>query len=298
MDLKELKEALDGTYSYLDVPLFEIAGTRITVATLITLLLILIATFLISRLAQGAVVRGLRAGRITAEGTQGVARRLVHYAILVIGLCVGLQTVGINLSALFAAGAIFAVAVGFAMQNIMQNFVAGVILLVERAIKPGDILFIDGRVVRVIEMGMRATIARTRDEEEVILPNSLLVQSSVTNYTLRDSLFRLRVPVGVTYDSDMAVVRQTLEETAATQSWRERGKDPVIHLKAFGSSSVDFEVSVWMQDPWLAPQRLSEMHEAIWWALKEAGVTIAFPQVDVHFDAPVVESLGRLGQTA
>jgi small-conductance mechanosensitive channel len=294
----DLKQALDSTYGYLDVPLFEIAGTRITVATLVTLVLILIATFVISRVLQSAVARGLRAGRVTAEGTLGVARQLVHYTVLIIGLCVGLQTVGINLSALFAAGAIFAVAVGFAMQNIMQNFVAGVILLVERAIKPGDVLYVDGRVVRVAQMGMRATIVRSRDEEDLILPNSLLVQSSVANYTLRDSIYRVRASVGVVYGSDMALVRGVLERTAVELSWREADRPPVILMRAFGSSSVDFEVSVWVQDPWKAPQRLSELHEAIWWALKSAGVTIAFPQLDVHFDPPVVESLESLGRTA
>jgi small-conductance mechanosensitive channel len=294
----DLKNTLNSVYGYLDIPLFPIAGTPVTVGALIMLALIVLATLVLSRVIQTLVARGLQAGSVSSPGTLGAARRLTHYAVLVVGFSVGLQHLGINLSALFAAGALFAVAIGFAMQNIMQNFVSGVILLVERTIKPDDVLFVDGRVVRVVQMGMRATIVRTRDEEDVILPNSLLVQSSVTNHTLRDSLFRLRVAVGVTYGSDMAAVKRTLEEVAGRMPWRVQKKKPVVYLRAFGGSSVDFEVTLWLEDPWLAPRRMSDLHLAIWDALKDAGIVIAFPQLDVHFDPPVVQSLQGLGRTA
>jgi small-conductance mechanosensitive channel len=115
------------------------------------------------------------------------------------------------------------------------------------------------------------------------------------NYTLRDSMYRLRCKVGVVYGSDMRVVREVLETTAREISWRIGDKDPVILLAEFGSSSVDWEVSVWMDDPWRVRRAKSELNEAIWWALKEAGITIAFPQLDLHFDEPVVEALRRAG---
>ena len=210
------------------------------------------------------------------------------------GIAVALHTVGINLTALFAAGALFAVALGFAMQNITQNFASGVILLVERSIKPGDILKVEGKLVKVIRMGIRATVSRTLDDEEIIIPNAVLVQNSVTNYTLKDKLYRLRAMVGVVYWSDMALVRETLEKVARQIPWRVENLDPRILLRQFGSSSVDYEVSVWIDDPWRLQLRLSELHEAIWWALKEAGITIAFPQVDVHLDPPVMRSLEGL----
>ena len=118
------------------------------------------------------------------------------------------------LEALFAAGAVFAIGLGFAMQNIVQNFVSGVILLAERTIKPGDVLQVDGRFVKVRHMGIRSTICRTLDEEEIIVPNATIVQSTVTNYTLQDSLFRLRCTVGVVYGSDMVLVKNTLQRAA------------------------------------------------------------------------------------
>lgn len=279
---------------YFDIHLFDLAATPITVATLFTFALIILATFLISRVLEAATVRALRIRKVSEEGTIGVAQRLVHYVVLVIGISVALQTIGINLNALFAAGALFAVALGFAMQNITQNFVSGVILLVERSIKPGDVLRVEGRLVKVTRMGIRATVSKTLDDEEIIIPNSVLVQNSVTNYTLKDRLYRLRATVGVVYWSDMAKVRESLEKTAADIPWRVKSQDPRVLLRQFGNSSVDFEVSVWTNEPWLSQRRLSELHEAIWWALKEAEITIAFPQLDVHFDVPVTQSFQEM----
>ena len=135
-----LEERLNLDTPILDYPLFNLAGTPVTVATVVVFLMILLATFIISRLIQKALIRGLVARKVKDEGTIEVARRLLHYGVLATGLAIGLQTIGVNLAALFAAGAFFAVGLGFAMQNIMQNFVSGVLLFGERTIKPGDVI--------------------------------------------------------------------------------------------------------------------------------------------------------------
>ena len=279
---------------YLDRTLFEVAGTTIELQDVVTFLVILSLTLIVSKILRVAAVRALRLRGAADEGTTGVANRLIHYSTLAVGLSLGLDSIGISLATLFAAGAIFAVALGFAMQNITQNFVSGVILLVERTIKPGDVLEVEGELVRVSRMGIRSTAARTLDDESVILPNSVLVQNSVKNLTLRDRYYRLRAVVGVTYSSDMALVRKTLEQAVASLNWRVTNMEPRIILQQFGTSSVDWEVSVWIDHPWRRQVRLGELNEAIWWALKDAGITIAFPQVDVHFDPPVTDSMTRL----
>lgn len=102
--------------------------------------------------------------------------------------------------------------------------------------------------------------------------------------------------VEVVYWSDMALVRKTLEKVASEIPWCVKSIEPRILLRQFGNSSVDWEVSVWIDEPWSVQRLLSELHEAIWWSLKEAGITIAFPQVDVHFDPPVIRSLESLVQ--
>jgi small-conductance mechanosensitive channel len=289
--VKNVLEQVFEKYGQFDVPLFEISGTTVTVATLISFVLIVITTFVIASLVQRGVVRAFSKDGQEDQGTAAIASRLVRYLILIGGLGIALNTLGINLTALFAAGAVFAVAIGFAMQNISQNFVSGVILLLERAIKPGDILEVEGRLVRVRDMGIRATIGRTLDEEDIIIPNSQLVAAPVKNFTLKDSLYRLRTVVGVVYSSDMGLVRQVLEKTAGELEWRSQQHSPRVQLIEFGSSSVDFEISVWIDNPWSRQQRRNDLNEAVWWSLKEAGITIAFPQLDVHFDPQVIESL-------
>jgi small-conductance mechanosensitive channel len=222
--------------------------------------------------------------------------RLIHYLILLVGLGIALQTVGINMSALFAAGALFAVAIGFAMQNVAQNFVSGVILLVERTIKPGDILEVDGGVVKVIEMGIRTTVVRTWRDEELIMPNSILSQSTVKNFTMRDEQYRIGVTVGVTYGSDMKKVKQVLLDTASSMPWRLQSREPSVLLVEFGSSSVDFGVYLAVNDPWKQRVYMAELREAIWFSFKDASITIAFPQLDVHLDPPVEQSLKLLAE--
>jgi small-conductance mechanosensitive channel len=288
------QERLQEGLAAFDVRLFDIGGTPVTVATLATALIILLITGVIASVLHRSMTRIVKNRGLEHEGNFGVVMQLVKYAIILVGFTVALGSMGINLTALFAAGALFAVAIGFAMQSITANFVSGLILLFERAVKPGDIVEVDGQIVRIRHMGIRATIGRTLNEEDLVIPNSYLTQTTVKNYTFRDRLFRLRAVVGVIYGSDMALVRQVLDETARAVEWRSPLKEPVVLLTDFGDSSVNFEVSVWIEDPWELRRRKSELNQAIWWSLKDAGITIAFPQLDVHFDQPVVDSLKGL----
>ncbi len=228
----------------------------------------------------------------TEQGTIGVMERLSHYLVLSLGLGVGLQTAGVDLSALFAAGAVFAVGIGFAMQNIAQNFVSGIIVMVERVIRPGDILEVEGLVVRVEEMGIRSTVVRTLSDEHLIVPNSTLAQNTIKNFTLKDASVRLRVMVGVAYESDLRQVHAVLLQAAGQVEGQVEGQPPAIRLKDFGTSSVDFEVSIWIQDPWQRDRYSSDLRFAIWWSLEDAGVVIAFPQLDVHFDTVPAQGAG------
>lgn len=270
---------------FLSLPLFEIGGTAVNGLTLISAGLIVLASLAFAHFVRRTLLR------LVADRLSGVQRsnlrvtiRLIQYLIVSVGVLIALHMLGVRLTALFAAGALLAVAAGFAMQNVTANFVSGLILLVERSIKPGDIIEFDGQIIEIREMAIRATIGRTLNEEDLIIPSSTLVQSVVKNFTLRDPLTRLRVNVGVSYRSDMALVRRVLEETARNSEWRSQAREPVVLMREFGPSSVDFEVSVWFEDPWQRYRRSSDLHEAIWWALKDAGITIAFPQLDVHFD--------------
>ncbi|MDH3330599.1 MAG: mechanosensitive ion channel [Desulfobulbaceae bacterium] len=272
-------------------PLFKIAGTEVTLWSISVFILIILISYFSSWIVQRALGRSLAHKFVKKEGTLAVIIRLTHYTILLIGLAIALQTIGINISALFAAGAVFAIAIGFAMQNVAQNFVSGIILLAERSIKPGDIIEVEGTVVKVVEMGIRTTIVRTWRDEDLIMPNSIFSQSTVKNFTLRDDQFRLGVEVGVAYNSDMKQVIEVLEKTARDIPWRTREPEPRVLLQDFGDSAVIFGIYLNVNDPWKQRVYMSDLRKAIWFALQDANITIAFNQMDVHFDAPVTEAI-------
>lgn len=272
-------------------PLFKIAGTEVTLLSISVFILIILISYFTSWVLQRALGKSLAHKFIKKEGTLAVIIRLTHYTILLIGLAIALQTIGINISALFAAGAVFAIAIGFAMQNVVQNFVSGIILLAERSIKPGDIIEVEGTVVKVVEMGIRTTIVRTWRDEDLIMPNSIFSQSTVKNFTLRDDQFRIGVEVGVAYNSDMKQVMEVLEKTALDIPWRTKEPEPRILLLDFGDSAVIFGVYLNVDDPWKQRVYMSDLRTAIWFALQDAKITIAFNQMDVHFDAPVTEAI-------
>ncbi len=283
-----LEKTLEKSQELFDIHLITIGGTKVTAWTVVVFVAILLFTLMLSWFLRRAVTRFLRLRKVEDRGTIAVTRRLLHYVVIAIGFGVALHTIGVNLTGLFAAGAIFAVGIGFAMQNIAENFVSGVILLVERSITPGDVLHVDGKLVRVEELGIRATRVRTRDDEDLIVPNANLIQSTVTNHTLEDSLYRIRASVGVAYDTDVEHAMKLLLDAAKAIEGRSMRRDPAVLLLEFADSAVALEVSVWVEAPWESAVGKSDLNLTIWRTLRDANITIAFPQLDVHL-APEVE---------
>ncbi|MGH7669414.1 MAG: mechanosensitive ion channel family protein [Gemmatimonadaceae bacterium] len=277
----------------LNAVLFHIRGQSVTLSALLVFLLLFAGAIWVSRLARIATQRALDKRPKVDRGTARVIARLVQYLVLVIGLAIAIENLGVNLAALFAAGAFLAVGIGIAMQGVTENFVAGISLLLERAIKPDDILMVDGRVVRVTQLGVRAAVARTRDEEDLIIPNSLLAQQIVTNYTLHDSLYRLRTTVGVAYESDVDLVFKVLYDVGLQSPDRDQAREPRVLLTDFGGSSIDFDLSIWIADSWGAPPAKSRLNHEVWRAFRDHGIVIAFPQLDVHLDRPHPASGGE-----
>ncbi len=274
--------------------LFTLQGHGITLVDLLIFAIFIFVARVVSRLLRRSADAAMDRRGIQDQATRAITQRLIHWSVLAIGFAMAVQNVGINLGAILAAGAVFGVGLGFAFQNVAQNFISGLILLFERSIKPGDVLEVDGEVVRVEHMRIRSTVARTRDDEQLIIPNNLLAQGTVKNYTMEDSFYRVSVVVGVAYESDMKETRTVLEAAASTIEWKSAVKEPRVFMTEFGNSSVNFQVAVWTNDPWMARRAVSDLHETIWHALADAGITIAFPQVDVHFDPVVDDTLTGL----
>ena len=278
-------ELMSSARNGLESDVVQVGGTQITLGSVVTAGVILALGFVLSKLARSAVQRAFALRGLHDAGTTAMVQRITHYVVMSVTVLSALQTVGIDLDALLAAGAVFAVGFGLAMQSIAQNFVSGVILLLERSIRPGDVIGLDGEMVRVEELTIRSTIVRTLDDEHLIVPNSVLAQGTVRNYTKRDAVFRLRVSVGVAYASEVPEVMKVLDGVGRDMDWAIPDRPPVVVFRDFGTSAMQFELSVWTEDPWQALLHRSAMHLAIWERFKDAGITIAYPQIDVHLDA-------------
>ncbi len=270
--------------------LFELGGRPVTPATLLAIGLILACAFGASRVLRYVMHRALVRRGIAEGRRMRSIERLIGYVLMVVAVIVALETAGIDLRAVIAATAVFAVGIGLALQGVAVNFVSGIILLVEQSIKIDDIIEIDGQYCRVMNLGIRATRVRTLFEEDILVPNGVLVQQPIKNLTLHDSLIRVAVSVGVAYDSDPALVRATLEEVAKTHKGGDLEYAPLVLLNAFADSALVYEVSVWMHDPWGHRRHCSMLRESILRAFREKRIVIAFPQMDVHLArAPMPE---------
>ncbi len=255
--------------SALDTPLFSIGGTEVTGALLITAALIVIATLVLSILLRRWVVRVFEKRGSKDDGTIQTYGGAAQLLVIAIGVGIALHTIGINMTSVFAVGGIFALGMGFAVKNIAENLISGVMLRVEHAISLGDVIQVKDDMVKVTHMGTRSTTARTLDDQDMLIPNSTLIQSIVTNYTLRDPRYRLSIQIEVPPSADLDQVRTTLEETAKNLEWRVPDRDPEVFLESQGEKIVTYQVAVWIDDPWTAPQRRSDLNEAVSKSLKK-----------------------------
>ncbi|WDE99420.1 mechanosensitive ion channel [Lentisphaera profundi] len=239
---------------------------------------------IIGRILPRIVEKHLKTNKQADEVSIKIYIKFISYLLWAIGTTVTVHTLGLDLSSVFTTSGLFAVALGFSLKSTMENYAAGAMLRFEGSIKHGDILDVKGIMVKVKSVGLRDTIVRSKNDKDILIPNALLVENSVGNYTLRDSICRLETSLGVSYDSDLKKVRDVLEKSCVSLDGFISAPKAQILLKEFGSSSVNYAIYMWTDNPWAEPKLTSILNEAIWWGLKDADITIAFPQMDIHFD--------------
>ncbi len=212
---------------------------------------------------------------------------LSRYVVLLLGFLLAVAAAGINLDRLaFLVGAL-GVGIGFGLQNVVNNFISGLILLFERPIQLGDTVEIGGLWAEVRRIGIRSSVVRTFDGAEVIVPNGDLISQQVTNWTLSDRHRRVEVRVGVAYGTDPERVLEILARVAAEHEEVLDSPEPRPLFEGFGDSSLDFRLLAWVRDFDRGLVVRSDLTVAVNRALAEAGITIPFPQRDLHLiDVP------------
>jgi len=277
----------------LDYRLFRIGQTQVTLASLLATVAILFLTWLASRLLRKLVAEKLFSRAHVDPGIRYAIGRVISYLVWILGLIVALQPLGINATTLAVFGGAIGVGIGFGLQDIAKNFIAGLILLVERPIKVGDRIEIGKVIGDVAEIRARATLVRTNDDIYLVVPNARFITDTVTNWSYRTPRVRFHFPVSVAYGSDPHAVEKALIDAAGKSEHVLKEPAPSVIFVAFGESSLDFELACWTAVMLHRRGALrSEINFKIHEILRERGIEFPFPQRDLHIRS--AEGLERL----
>jgi len=217
-----------------------------------------------------------------APGSSYAISSLLHYVILAFGVVVGLGVMGVNLTSVSVLAGAFGVGIGFGLQSVVNNFISGLILLFEQPVHVGDTIEVGDLQGEIRHIGIRASIVRTWHGSDIIVPNAQFITEKVTNWTLRDQLRRIDLPVGVNYGAAPKQVIELLENVAEANPRVLRNPPPKCLFMSYGDSSINFELRAWTDQFYNWQTIRSEMAVAIYDAVYAAGMTFPFPQRDVH----------------
>ena len=279
--MEKFKEIIGALREVLETGV-SLGGTKITLAAIIELILILAIFFFVSKYFRRFFQRRILSRFKLANGTQFVMLRLIHYVLMVIGILLALNMIGIQLTSLAVIFGLLGVGVAFGLQNITSNFVSGIILLFERPISVGDYIQVGEVMGQVRAINMRSTTITTLDNITLIVPNSLFIEDTVTNWSAGDPKVRITISVGVSYGSDTDLVTGLLLKAAEEHPEVLSDPKPDVLFKEFADSSLNFELRVWVLNPMSRLKVISDLNYAIDAAFRENNVTIPFPQRDVH----------------
>jgi len=261
---------------------FEYGELSLSLGHVLVFFLGVFIAFRVSSLLRALLREELLPRMSLPRGVGNSIASLSYYALLLLGLVAALSAAGFKLGQLaFLFGAL-GVGIGLGLQDVVKNFVSGLILMFERPLQPGDVVDISGTSGHVRAIGMRATTVRTPEGADVVVPNGMLLSEKLTNWTLTDKSRRLEVVLGVAYGSDVIRVMQLLQETTHGTAGVASDPAPVVLFTGFGASSLDFVIRAWTQDVDNASTVRSDLLARLYAALSAAGIEIPFPQQDLH----------------
>ncbi len=232
---------MESLKNILEFELISIAEYSIKVYTLVTVALIVLFTILILWLIKKTLFRRKKTRKIDIGNTYAIFQ-IIKYIVWVLSIGLILETIGVKVTLLIAGSAALLVGIGLGLQQTFNDIVSGIILLTERSIKVGDILEIDGDIVKIQNIGLRTSKALNRDEISIIIPNSLITNNKVINWSHQTKKTRFRIPVGVAYGSDVDLVIKVLEESALEHPEIDNKTSIEARFVDFNNSSLDFQV--------------------------------------------------------
>ncbi len=291
----QLAATLPGSVTLTEVSL-NIGVASFNLGSLLSALIVLYIFIVVAWVVEQIMVRSL-ASRLDAEpGVIESFATLARYALLSLGIIVFLGMIGLDFTSLAIIAGGLSVGIGIGLQDIVSNFVSGLVLLFEQSLKPGDVVELDGLISQVEKISLRATIVRTLTNEELIVPNASFTTNQVKNLTRSDRLVRVVVPFGVSYKSKPELVRQLAEDTGRQHPLVLAEPPPKLLFCGYGESSINFELRASIDHPEMTLHIKSDLYYMLWDALKEHNVTIPYPQRDLNLGdgwEKVASELGR-----
>ncbi len=269
----------------LDTVLVQFGSTAITLGAALQASLILLATYLVTRAALKGLERAQRNRPNFAKSHQFVLGRILVYTFGTLGVLISLASLGLDFDRLTLIASALSVGIGFGLQNTINNFISGVILIFERSVRIGDWVVVDQTEGVVIKINLRSTQIQTWDEADVIVPNADMISSKITNWTLEKPSGRLILNVDVAYGSDTALVRKLLLATATSHPAVIRDgsvPEPMVMFLGFGDNALHMELRCFIKDIMEKFVVMSDLYFAIDETLRNNGIEIPFPQRDVH----------------
>ncbi|MDH4274800.1 MAG: mechanosensitive ion channel [Gammaproteobacteria bacterium] len=271
--------------SALDQVGMDIGHIRVSILSVFKVFIAIAIFFLLAVWLARTVEQRVEAMLRVDASMQAMIGKLIRVMFVLIAFIVILDALGIDLTALTVLGGAVGVGVGFGLQRIISNFISGFILLFDRAIKPGDVIALGDRNEYgwVKQLRARYVVVRQRDGVERLIPNEQLVINEVRNWTYSDPRVSINVPVQIGYQEDVEVVIKILEECATANSRVLVDPVPSVYVSKFGDSGIELSLVVWINDPQNGlGSVVSDLNLAIWRAFKHHGVSMPYPQRDVH----------------
>jgi len=274
---------LDGLQKILAYPLLKLGDTQFTFGTLVKIFFWLLLVLVVDWLLRRFIVHRLLKRTRFDVSLQYAIGKIAGYIFVTLGFFIALEVNGVNLSSLAVIAGAIGVGVGFGLQNIINNFVSGLIILAERPITIGDRVEVGSVAGQVTKISLRSTTVVTNDNIAIIVPNSDFISHAVTNWSHGDPRVRIRLPVGVAYGTDPEKLRNILLEVAKEHPKVLADPAPDVFFNGFGDSSLNFELAVWTAEMSSKPRRFrSELYYAMEKKLRENKIEVPFPQRDLH----------------
>ncbi len=282
LDLLSLRQPLFDAVTAAFASQLKIGSFEISLGDVLAFVIAVWLSFVISRFVRFALEEDIYPRVTLGRGLPYAISTMLHYTLLVLGFMLALAIIGLDLTKFTIIAGAFGVGIGFGLQNIVNNFVSGIILLFERPVNVGDTVQVGEDGGELARIGLRASVIRTLEGSEVIVPNGDLISAKVVNWTLSDQRRRLEINVGVAYGTDPRTVIEILTKVGSHHPDVLKDPGPQTLFVGFGDSSLDFQLRAWIDkfDQWVVIR--SDLSLAVHDALRDAAIEIPFPQRDLH----------------